>query len=53
MPTETPIDGSAPPAEIVGGNRAAVLVPCYNEEAAIGKVVADFRAAPAEERRRS
>ena len=25
--------------------RVAVLVPCYNEEAAIGKVVADFRAA--------
>src|ERR1700760_3044349 len=23
----------------------AVLIPCYNEEAAIGKVVADFRAA--------
>ena len=27
------------------GSRIAVLVPCYNEEAAIGKVVADFRAA--------
>jgi glycosyltransferase involved in cell wall biosynthesis len=26
-------------------NRVAVLVPCYNEEAAIGRVVADFRAA--------
>jgi glycosyltransferase involved in cell wall biosynthesis len=25
--------------------RVAVLVPCYNEEAAIGKVVADFKAA--------
>ena len=25
--------------------KVAVLVPCYNEEAAIGKVVADFRAA--------
>ena len=25
--------------------RIAVLVPCYNEEAAIAKVVADFRAA--------
>lgn len=25
--------------------RIAVLVPCYNEEAAIGKVIADFRAA--------
>ncbi len=32
-------------AEIVGSSRIAVLVPCYNEEAAIGKVVADFRAA--------
>jgi glycosyltransferase involved in cell wall biosynthesis len=29
----------------VGSSRVAVLVPCYNEEAAIGKVVADFRAA--------
>ena len=27
------------------GQRVAVLVPCFNEEAAIGKVVADFRAA--------
>jgi glycosyltransferase involved in cell wall biosynthesis len=26
------------------GQRLAVLVPCFNEEAAIGKVVADFRA---------
>ena len=32
-------------AEIIGRNRIAVLVPCYNEEAAIGKVVADFRLA--------
>ena len=32
-------------AEIVGRSRIAVLVPCYNEEIAIGKVVADFRAA--------
>ena len=32
-------------AEIVGSSRIAVLVPCYNEEMAIGKVVADFRAA--------
>jgi glycosyltransferase involved in cell wall biosynthesis len=32
-------------AEIVGRHRVAVLVPCYNEEVAIGKVVADFRAA--------
>src|SRR4051812_45027745 len=28
-----------------GGLRVAVLVPCFNEEAAIAKVVADFRAA--------
>jgi hypothetical protein len=27
------------------GNRIAVLIPCFNEEAAIGKVLADFRAA--------
>src|SRR5919201_1891621 len=27
------------------GQRVAVLVPCFNEEAAIAKVVADFRAA--------
>ena len=26
------------------GQRVAVLVPCFNEEATIGKVVADFRA---------
>jgi glycosyltransferase involved in cell wall biosynthesis len=32
-------------AEIVGSSRIVVLVPCYNEEAAIGKVVADFRSA--------
>lgn len=41
-----PSGGSADAAtENVGGGRIAVLVPCYNEEAAIGKVVADFRAA--------
>jgi glycosyltransferase involved in cell wall biosynthesis len=28
-----------------GGPRVAVLVPCYNEEAAVGRVVADFHAA--------
>jgi glycosyltransferase involved in cell wall biosynthesis len=38
-------DVSANAAEIVGRSRIAVLVPCYNEQAAIGKVVADFRAA--------
>jgi glycosyltransferase involved in cell wall biosynthesis len=32
-------------ADIGGRIRIAVLVPCYNEEAAIGKVVGDFRAA--------
>ncbi|HYC01842.1 MAG TPA: glycosyltransferase family 2 protein [Azospirillaceae bacterium] len=48
--------GAAPTAEktAAGGDRAApspaglavaVLIPCYNEEAAIGKVVRDFRAA--------
>jgi len=41
LPTER--NGAA--AEIVGSSRVAVLVPCYNEETAIGKVVADFRAA--------
>ena len=29
----------------LGGQRIAVLVPCFNEEVAIAKVVADFRAA--------
>jgi glycosyltransferase involved in cell wall biosynthesis len=38
-------DPSNTAAEIVGRGRVAVLVPCYNEEAAIGKVVVDFRAA--------
>ncbi len=34
-------------AEVIAGTRCetAVLVPCYNEERAIAKVVADFRAA--------
>jgi glycosyltransferase involved in cell wall biosynthesis len=27
------------------GPRVAVIIPCYNEAAAIGKVVRDFRAA--------
>ena len=40
-----PTEGNADAAGIVGSSRIAVLVPCYNEEAAIGKVVADFRAA--------
>jgi glycosyltransferase involved in cell wall biosynthesis len=32
-------------AGLHGAYRIAVLVPCYNEEAAIAKVIADFRAA--------
>jgi glycosyl transferase family 2 len=44
-PVDRPIDSPSivpdPPADI----RIAVLVPCYNEETAIAKVVADFRAA--------
>jgi glycosyltransferase involved in cell wall biosynthesis len=32
-------------AEGFAGLKTAVLIPCYNEEAAIGKVIADFRAA--------
>ncbi|MGZ5826708.1 MAG: hypothetical protein ACXWIO_11940 [Croceibacterium sp.] len=39
-----PTDGSVDAAEIVGSSPVVVQVPCYNEEAAIGKVVADFRA---------
>lgn len=40
-----PTDASAEAATgIVDQLKIAVLVPCYNEEAAIGKVVADFRA---------
>src|SRR5690242_13174461 len=38
-------DPSNTAADIVGRGRIAVLVPCFNEEAAIGKVVADFRSA--------
>jgi len=41
-----PTDGSADTAaDNVSRSRIAVLVPCYNEEAAIGKVAADFLAA--------
>ena len=41
-----PLDGTVDDeAAIVSRHRVAVLVPCYNEEAAIGKVVVDFRAA--------
>jgi glycosyltransferase involved in cell wall biosynthesis len=40
-----PSEGNVDAAEIVGSSRIAVLVPCYNEETSIGKVVADFRSA--------
>jgi glycosyltransferase involved in cell wall biosynthesis len=40
-----PAEGNGAAAAIVGSSRVAVLVPCYNEDMAIGKVVADFRAA--------
>src|ERR1700749_852524 len=39
------VEQSAGDAGIASASRIAVLVPCYNEEADIGKVVADFRAA--------
>src|ERR1044071_7097834 len=42
LPTD---ENTAPAAGIGGQGRIAVLVPCYNEEAAIGKVIADCRAA--------
>jgi glycosyltransferase involved in cell wall biosynthesis len=38
-------DGPRVEAEPLARHRIAVLVPCYNEEIAIAKVVADFRAA--------
>ena len=42
----SPTDSSAETAAgILSRLKIAVLVPCYNEEAAIGKVVADFSAA--------
>ena len=41
-----PTHGSADTAaDIISRSKIAVLVPCYNEEAAIGKVVAYFLAA--------
>src|SRR3954464_6766303 len=36
---------SAPPAMTTPALRVAVLVPCYNEEAAVATVIADFRKA--------
>ena len=38
-------DSGEASADLLARQRVAVLVPCYNEEAAIGKVVTDFRAA--------
>ena len=45
-------EGSDVAAENAGKGHVAVLVSCYNEEAAPGKVMADCLT-PAEERRRS
>jgi glycosyltransferase involved in cell wall biosynthesis len=42
LPTEETKDAAA---WIAGHGRIAVLIPCYNEAAAIGRVVADFRSA--------
>lgn len=39
------VSASAPQLVATGEPRLAVLIPCYNEEATVGKVVADFRAA--------
>ncbi|MEE3626663.1 glycosyltransferase family 2 protein [Nitrospirillum sp. BR 11752] len=39
------VDTTAAPLDAVRRPTVAVLVPCYNEEAAIAKVVADFKAA--------
>src|ERR1700693_1696012 len=45
--SEPPTDRvGADPGEPAAGQRIAVLVPCYNEEIAIARVVMDFRAAP-------
>lgn len=41
--TQQTVDGDV--STIPGGARVAVLVPCYNEEAAIGSVVRDFQTA--------
>ena len=40
-----PADRTVDAAEIVGHARVARPAPCYNSEAAIGKLVADVRAA--------
>lgn len=38
-------DSTDAAADFLGRSKIAVLMPCYNEEAAIGKAVTDFRAA--------
>jgi glycosyltransferase involved in cell wall biosynthesis len=43
--SSTGIDRLSPPAAPPGPPRVAVLVPCRNEAVAVGRVVADFRAA--------
>ena len=50
LPKDTPgwrVDPASdlPPGLLPAGPSVAVLVPCFNEEAAIGKVVADFQSA--------
>ena len=40
-----PEPGGEPPAAVRASVRVAVLVPCFNEEAAIATVIADFRKA--------
>ena len=45
-PTEILQRGSAPavPDDLAQSSRIAVLIPCYNEELTVARVVADFRA---------
>ncbi|KQW43208.1 MULTISPECIES: glycosyltransferase family 2 protein [unclassified Roseateles] len=45
MNNATPATATAATAFALSGLRVAVLVPCYNEEAAISQVIADFRSA--------
>ncbi len=45
MPVKIKRKAAETGAEMREGLAVAVLIPCYNEEAAIGKTVADFRAA--------
>ena len=45
VPDATTLSEATPPLALPGDLRVAVLVPCYNEQIAITKVVADFRAA--------